>query len=61
VMGAMFIILPMFWMGALGWAGISAGNALSGLTDGSRSIQQAGGAAGGLAQKGIKSIASGKE
>lgn len=61
VMGAMFIILPMFWMGALGWAGISAGNALSGLTDGSRSIQQAGGAAGGLTQKGIKSIASGKE
>ena len=24
VMGAMFIILPMFWMGALGWAGVSA-------------------------------------
>jgi len=26
VMGAMFIVLPAFWVGALAWAGVRAGN-----------------------------------
>lgn len=26
VMGAMFIVLPMFWIGALSWVGVCAGN-----------------------------------
>lgn len=42
VMGAMFIILPVFWVGALGWAGVSAGNALEGLTSGTKDVKQAG-------------------
>lgn len=28
VLGTMFIVVPMFWMGALSWAGIQAGNSL---------------------------------
>jgi hypothetical protein len=61
VMGAMFIIFPMFWVSALGWAGINAGNVLSGLSDGSKSVQQAGGLGGAQAEKAMKSVASGKE
>ncbi|WP_296180322.1 conjugal transfer protein TraG N-terminal domain-containing protein [Pseudomonas sp. UBA1879] len=61
VMASMFIIFPMLWITALGWAGVNAGNLLSGLSDGSRSVQQAGAAAGGLAQRGIKSVSSGKD
>ncbi|MBB3105348.1 conjugal transfer protein TraG N-terminal domain-containing protein [Azomonas macrocytogenes] len=36
VMAAMFIVLPMFWMTALSWAGFNAGSALDGLTKGSQ-------------------------
>jgi len=61
VMGAMFLILPMLWVAALGWAGINAGNVMSGLSDGSKSIQQAGASGGGLAEKGMKSMGSGKD
>lgn len=31
VLGTMFIVLPMFWMGAVSWAGIQAGNSLDGI------------------------------
>jgi len=31
VMGAMFVVLPVFWLGALSWAGIRAGGAVAGL------------------------------
>jgi hypothetical protein len=61
VMGAMFIIFPMLWITALGWAGVSAGNVLSALADGSKSVQQAGSAGGGMPQQGIKSAASSKD
>lgn len=57
VMGAMFIILPLFWIGALGWAGVSAGNALEGLSNGTKDVKASGERAGGLAAQGIKSIA----
>lgn len=42
VMGAMFLILPLFWVGALSWAGISAGKALEGLTRGTDPVNKAG-------------------
>jgi hypothetical protein len=42
VMGSMFIILPVFWVGALGWAGISAGKALEGLATGTKEVAKAG-------------------
>lgn len=51
VMAAMFIVLPLFWMGALSWAGISAGNALGGLTGATGDIQKAGGLAANAAVK----------
>lgn len=57
VMGAMFIILPLFWIGALGWAGVSAGNVLEGLSNGTKDVKASGERAGGLAAQGIKSIA----
>ncbi|WP_095101667.1 conjugal transfer protein TraG N-terminal domain-containing protein [Pseudomonas sp. Irchel 3A5] len=43
VMAAMFIVLPMLWMTALGYAGISTGKALDGLVGGTKGSQAAGG------------------
>jgi hypothetical protein len=45
VMGAMFLILPAFWVGALAWAGVSVGNVISGLEKGAQPVQKAGGKA----------------
>lgn len=42
VMGMMFIVLPAFWVAALGWVGVRVGSALQGLSDGTRPIGQAG-------------------
>jgi len=42
VMAAMFIILPTFWVTALGYAGISAGAAVDGLLSGTKPAQAAG-------------------
>lgn len=42
VMGMMFIVLPMFWVGALGWVGINAGNLVQMLTTGAGPARQAG-------------------
>ena len=42
VMGAMFIIMPLFWVTALGWAGVKAGDVLSGLAGGTKKAQEAG-------------------
>lgn len=42
VMAAMFIVLPLFWVGALSWAGISATGALEGLRSGTDGAQNAG-------------------
>lgn len=47
VLGAMFLVLPAFWVSALAWAGIHAGGALQGLvmgTDGARSAGSTGSA-----------------
>lgn len=42
ILGAMFLVLPMFWIGALTWVGIHAGNIVQGLTSGSQGAQAAG-------------------
>lgn len=42
VMATMFIVLPGFWVTALGWVGIRAGSALHGLSEGSKTASQAG-------------------
>ncbi|MBS7690736.1 conjugal transfer protein TraG N-terminal domain-containing protein [Pseudomonas lalucatii] len=54
VMGAMFIVLPMFWMGALGWAGFNAGRALEGLARGTQGAEQAGAKGGGAIKTMLK-------
>ncbi|WP_017904428.1 conjugal transfer protein TraG N-terminal domain-containing protein [Pseudomonas asplenii] len=43
VMGAMFIILPSFWMSALTWVGMRSGQTLKGLTEGTSTPHQLGG------------------
>ncbi|HEX7638014.1 MAG TPA: conjugal transfer protein TraG N-terminal domain-containing protein [Burkholderiaceae bacterium] len=49
VMGAMFIALPSFWVMALAWAGLKAGNFLQGLAAGVADAKAAGGQGGGFA------------
>ena len=51
VMASMFIILPGFWVVGLSWAGIRAGNILSGFITGTSDAKSAGGSASGLAMK----------
>jgi TraG-like protein, N-terminal region len=46
VLATMFIVLPAFWVGALGWAGVRAGNVLSGLTVATGDAKTAGGSGG---------------
>ncbi|ELO6972446.1 conjugal transfer protein TraG N-terminal domain-containing protein [Salmonella enterica] len=62
VMGTMFIVLPAFWMGALGWAGIHLGGVIEGATrTGTRHTEQAGGKAGDIARQSLNTISSGKK
>ncbi len=42
VMATMFLILPSFWVTALTWAGVRAGNFLRGLNDGTTEASGAG-------------------
>jgi hypothetical protein len=54
VMAAVFIFLPLFWIGALSWAGFAAGGALQGLQMGTSGVKDAGGKGGGMLMKGAK-------
>ncbi len=56
VIGAMFIVLPSFWVVALGWSGMQLGSMMSGLTVGTGGAKDAGGKG---AETGL-SIAKGK-
>ncbi|MBN0649866.1 conjugal transfer protein TraG N-terminal domain-containing protein [Pseudomonas aeruginosa] len=49
VMASMFIVLPTFWVMALGWAGIRTGNVLQGLAGGTGDAKAAGGKGSGTA------------
>ncbi|HEQ1867208.1 TPA: conjugal transfer protein TraG, partial [Pseudomonas aeruginosa] len=49
VMASMFIVLPTFWVMALGWAGIRTGNVLQGLAGGTGDAKAAGGKGAGAA------------
>jgi len=51
VMATMFIVLPTFWVTALGWVGVRAGNALQGLAAGTRDAQSAAGKGAGVVIK----------
>ncbi|MCC7547339.1 MAG: conjugal transfer protein TraG N-terminal domain-containing protein, partial [Burkholderiales bacterium] len=54
VMATMFIVLPAFWVTALGWVGVRAGNALQGLSEGSKSAGQAGSKGAGTVIRGAR-------
>lgn len=54
VMATMFIVLPTFWVAALGWVGVQTGGLLQGLSDGTRPVSQAGGKASGMASGKLK-------
>jgi hypothetical protein len=49
VMGTMFIVLPTFWIMALAWAGVRAGNVLQGLAGATGDAKAAGGRGGSIA------------
>ena len=53
VMAAMFLILPAFWIAALGWVGFRAGHTIQGMTEGTKGGAQAGG-------KGVGDLTGGK-
>jgi hypothetical protein len=57
VMGTMFIVLPTFWVAALGWAGVHAGGALQGLITGTGDAKAAGGKVGNMAFGGAMRMA----
>jgi hypothetical protein len=42
VMAVMFVVMPTFWVGALGWVGVHVGTAIQGLAQGTRGAQAAG-------------------
>ncbi|UPK80653.1 conjugal transfer protein TraG N-terminal domain-containing protein [Proteus vulgaris] len=43
VLGAMYVVLPLFWFGAVSWSGVNLGFAVSSaISSGSKGIQQAG-------------------
>lgn len=54
VMAAMFLVLPAFWITALGWIGIRAGGALQGLAEATKGAGQAGSKGTDVAMKAIK-------
>ncbi|HEA6327344.1 TPA: conjugal transfer protein TraG N-terminal domain-containing protein, partial [Escherichia coli] len=59
VMGSMFLILPAVWIGALSWAGVHIGGAITqSMGDGSRQAQASGGIAVGLLQQSFMKGAS---
>jgi len=53
VMAMMFIVLPTFWVMALGWAGVRAGNFLGGLITGTSDAKSAGGSGSRLAMTAV--------
>lgn len=54
VMATMFIVLPGFWVAALGWVGVRAGAAIQALGTATRDAQSAGGKGAGVAMKAVK-------
>jgi hypothetical protein len=54
VMATMFIVLPTFWVSALGWVGVRAGTAIQGLAAGTRDAQAAGGKGTDVVMKAVK-------
>nr|WP_082153156.1 conjugal transfer protein TraG N-terminal domain-containing protein [Yersinia similis] len=59
VLGAMFVVLPAFWCGAVGWSGAQIGQIISQSINGGTQLSQQAGAAGGqMATNAAKSALS---
>lgn len=59
VLGAMYVVLPMFWFGAVSWSGVNIGQALSsGVDKASQGSQQAGAKGPGVAGEVVKTVAT---
>src|SRR5690606_13994736 len=54
VMATMFIVLPAFWVAALGWVGVRAGNVAQMFTAGTDGARSAGGKGADVAMKAVK-------
>lgn len=54
VMAMMFLILPAFWVTALGWVGVNAGNAIRGLSEGTSDAKTAGRGGADTAMKAVR-------
>lgn len=54
VMATMFIILPLFWVTALGWAGLTVGSVLGGLEKGTSPVRETGGKGGQIVEGAVK-------
>lgn len=58
VMAMMFIVLPSFWVAALGWVGVRTGNIAQMLTTGTEGGRSAGGKGGSIAVNATRSVRS---
>lgn len=56
VMGSMFIVLPLFWMTALTWAGVQVTGVLEGLSRGTQPVEKAGASGAGPVTQAIGSV-----
>ncbi|WP_446678252.1 conjugal transfer protein TraG N-terminal domain-containing protein [Acerihabitans arboris] len=54
VMATMFLVLPTFWVAALGWVGVRSGGLLQGLSDGTKPTGHAGSKGPGLVSGKLK-------
>lgn len=59
VLGAMYVVLPMFWFGAVGWSGAQIGAVVSSaIAKASEGSQQAGAKGPGVAGEVVKTVAT---
>ncbi|OAT32609.1 hypothetical protein [Proteus myxofaciens] len=57
VLGAMYIVLPLFWFGAVSWSGVNLGFTVSSvISSGSKGTQQAGAQGGSAVMSLVKNI-----
>ncbi|PLR35031.1 conjugal transfer protein TraG [Chimaeribacter californicus] len=57
ILGAMYLVLPAFWMGTLSWAGVKAGQAFSGAMEKASAPSKSAGEKGGEIGKGAAKVA----
>lgn len=58
VLGMMYVVFPMFWVGMLGWIGVNVGDVAKSLSQGGKMPQEAGEKGGKLAKDAATSAAT---